>query len=174
MSKSSFGWYRILYIVLAILYIFTGAMLVIYPNLFAGSMITMIGCLCIVYGAILIGSYFMATVFKSGFTLVTGGLLLLLGILIVCNLFEASIALGVVTAIGFICVGVFKMYQSFFIKNLGISSWWSILVLGICNLIVGLILIFHLNDSAALLTVLIGTNLIVNGLSDLMLGFIGF
>ncbi|UNT97241.1 HdeD family acid-resistance protein [Allobaculum mucilyticum] len=174
MSKSDFGWYRILFIILAILYIISGFMLIAYPSLFAGSMIYMIGFLCILYGCILVASYFMAVNFKSGFTLVTGGLLILAGVLISTNIFSASIALGVVTAIGFMLVGTFKIYQSIFVKNLGISSWWTVLVLGICNLIIGLILIFNLNDSGALITVLIGTNLIVNGVSDLMLGFTAF
>lgn len=57
MSKSDFGWYRILFIILAILYIISGFMLIAYPSLFAGSMIYMIGFLCILYGCILVASY---------------------------------------------------------------------------------------------------------------------
>lgn len=174
MNKSSFGWYRVLYIILSILYMFAGMMLITYPGMFAGSMIYMIGFLAILYGCILIASYFMAVNFKLPYTLIAGGVLILLGILICCNLFEASIALGVIAAIGFMVVGAFKIYQAVFVKNIGISSWWSILLLGICNLIIGLILIFNLNDSGTLITVLIGTNLLVNGVSDLMLGIMAF
>ncbi len=174
MTSKSFGWYRILFIVLAVLFIFSGIMLTVYPELFAGSMIYMIGILAVVYGGILVASYFMASNFKSPITLIAGGVLILIGLLISFNLFEASIALGVIAAIGFLVVGAFKIYQSMFVKNLGISSWWMVLILGVCNVVIGLILIFNLNQSAALLTILIGVNLIVNGVSDLMLGFMAF
>lgn len=174
MNSKSFGWYRILYIVLAVLYIFAGIMLVANPQLFAGSMIYMIGLLAIVYGIILVASYFMAVNFKSSFTLITGIILIVVGILIACNIFEASIALGVVAAIGFLALGVFKIYQAFFVKKLGVSTWWTVLLLAACNLIIGIIMICNLNDSGTLITILIGTNLLVNGVSDLMLGFVGF
>lgn len=173
-TKTSFGWYRILYIILAIVYIFAGTMIIANPQIYAGPLIYCIGVLAIVYGGIMIASYFLAVNFKSVFTLIAGGVLVLIGILICCNLFEASIALGVIAAIGFMVVGAFKIYQSIFVKNLGISDWWMILILGICNLVIGCILIFNLNDSGALIAVLIGTNLIVNGVSDLMLGFLAF
>lgn len=173
MTKSSWGWYRILFIILAVLYIFAGIMLIANPAMFAGSMIFMIGWLAIFYGIILVASYFMATNFKTSFTLITGIILIIVGILIVCNLFEASIALGVVAAIGFLCVGAFKIYQAFFMKDMGVSTWWTILILAACNIIIGLIMMFNLQDSGTLITILIGTNLLVNGVSDLMLGFVG-
>lgn len=172
-SKSS-GWYRILFIILAVLYIFAGITLIMNPTLFAGSMIYMIGLLAIFYGVILVVSYFLATNFKNIFTLIVGIVLVILGILISTHLFEASVALGVVAAIAFIAIGAFKMYQAFVVKELGVSSWWTILILALCNLVVGLIMIFNLNDSGTLITVLIGTNLLVNGFSDLMLGFSAF
>ncbi len=174
MSKTDWGWFRVLYVILAILYIFAGIMLITYPQMFAGSMIAMIGWLAIIYGIMLVASYFMATNFKSGFTLVTGIILILVGILIVCNLFEASVALGIVAAIGFLAVGVFKIYQAVFVKEMGISTWWTVLILAICNIAIGLIMMFNLNDSGTLITILIGTNLLVNGFSDMMLAFVGF
>lgn len=174
MSKASWGWYRVLFVILAVLYIFAGFMLIAYPQMFAGSMIYMIGWLGIFYGIILLASYFMATNFKSVITLVFGVVLIVLGILTISNVFEASIAMGVVVAIYFIAVGVFKIYQAVFVKNLGVSSWWTVLILAACNIIIGLIMIFNLRDSGTLITVLIGTNLIVNGVSDLMLGIVGF
>ncbi len=174
MSKTEWGWFRVLYVILAVLYIFAGIMLIANPQMFAGSMIAMIGWLAIIYGIVLVGSYFMATNFKSGYTLVTGIILILVGILIVCNLFEASIALGIVAAIGFLVVGVFKIYQAIFVKNMGISTWWTVLILAVCNIAIGLIMMFNLNDSGTLITILIGTNLLVNGVSDIMLALTGF
>ncbi len=174
MSKSEWGWFRVLFIILSIAYIFAGIMLMMYPQMFAGTMIYMIGFMAIFYGIMLIGSYLMATNFKSSFTLITGIILVIVGILISTNIFEASIALGVVAAIGFMVVGAFKVYQAFFLKDLGVSSWWTVLILAACNLIIGLIMIFNLNDSGTLITLLIGSNLLVNGVSDLMLSFTSF
>lgn len=174
MTKSSWGWYRILFVILAVLYICSGCALIMNPAFFAPSMIMMIGWLAIIYGAILLTSYFMEANFKSSFTLITAIILIIIGILIVCNLFEASVALGVVAAIGFLVVGAFKLYQAFFLKDMGVTTWWSVLLLAACNIIIGLIMMFNLKDSGTLITVLIGTNLLVNGVSDLMLGFIGF
>lgn len=173
-TKSSWGWYRVLFIALSIAYIFVGASLLINPAMYAGIMIYTIGFMAIFYGVWLIGSYFFADSFRSVFTLITGILLLVVGFLISGNVFRASIALGVVAAIGFLAVGIFKIYQAFGMRSLGVSSWWTILFLAACNIIVGLIMMFNLNDSGALITLLIGTNMLVNGVSDLMLGITGF
>ncbi len=174
MSQSSSGWYRILFIVLAVLYIFAGIMLVCNPAVFAPSMINLIGLFGIVYGIILIASYFMEANFKSIYTLISGIIVLLLGLLVVFNPFRSSIVMGAMCAVAFLAIGCFKIYQAFFVKDLGVSTWWSVLLLAACNIIVGLIMMFHLQNSAGLITILIGVNLLVNGVSDLMLGIMGF
>lgn len=174
MNSKSFGWYRVLYIILAVLYIFAGIMLIANPSAFAPMMIYLVGWMAVFYGIIMIASYFMATHFKTIWTLLLGFVLIVLGFLMMSNLFATSVALGVMAGIGFMLAGGYKIYQSFMVKELGVSSWWAILLLGICNLIIGFILICNLGSAATLLTILIGTNLLVNGVSDLMLGFVAF
>lgn len=174
MNSKSFGWYRILFILLAVLYIFCGISLLTMPNVYGGSMIYVIGFMIVFYGAMMVGGYFMSTTFKSIWTLLFGIVLIILGILCMTNIWEAGIAMGVCVGIGFVVAGAFKVYQSFAVKDLGISNWWLILLLGVCNLIIGIIMLCNLGSSIELITMLIGCNLLVNGVSDLMLSFMAF
>lgn len=174
MSKSSWGWYRILYIVLAVLYIFAGATLALHPRILAEAMFNMMGWLGVIYGVVLLVSYFMESNFKSVWTLISAIVLIVLGFIIIFNPFQSMIIMGALFAVGFIGVGVFKIYQAFFVKDLGVSSWWWVLLLAACNIIVGLIMMFNLGQSGALITMWVGINLLVNGASDLALGIMGF
>lgn len=174
MSSKSSGWFRILYIILSVLYIFCGISLLTMPSMYGASMIYVIGLLIVFYGAMMVGAYFMATNFKTIWTLLFGIVLIVLGIMCMCNIWEASLALAIVIGIGFIIAGGYKIYQSFVVKDLGVSNWWLILILGICNLVVGAILLFNLQSSMELITILVGCNLLVNGVSDLMLAFMAF
>jgi uncharacterized membrane protein HdeD (DUF308 family) len=170
MKSSSLGWYKVLYIVLAVLYLFAGIALVANPAYFAPTMIYMIGWIAVFYGILITIGYFMHTQFKSVWTLVFGIALVILGIVIMSNLFSASVALGAFAGVCFIMAGVYRVYQSFLTKDLGIKSWWIILLLGIANLILGIILIMNLNAAAVYLTLMIGVNLICSAVSDFALG----
>ncbi len=174
MTKSEWGWFRVLYAIMAVLFIIAGIMLLMNPAFYAPFMIYMIGFMAIFYGAMLVIAYFMATNFKSVFTLITGILMIIAGIMTVSNVFSSSIALGAVIGIGLMVVGIFKIYQAFFVKKLGVSSWWTVLILAACNIILSIIMLCNLGDAGTLITILIGTNLLVNGVSDLMLSIVGF
>lgn len=174
MSSKSFGWYRVLLIVLSILYIFGGILIMMNPSWYAGPLVYMIGVMMLLYGCMMVAAYFMANSFKSIFTLLLGIALIILGILCCTNLWEASIAMGVLCGIGFTLAGAFKVYQSFMIKDFGVPGWWLVLVLGICNLIVGIIMLCNLGASGELISILIGCSLLTNGVSDLMLAFTTF
>lgn len=174
MSKSSWGWYRVLYIVLAVLYIIAGATLTMNPRILAPAMFNMFGWLAVIYGVVLLVSYFMEANFKSTWTLISAVVLIILGFVVIFNPFRSMVIMGVLMAVGFIGVGIYKIYQAFFVKDLGVSSWWWVLILAACNIIIGLIMMFNLDNSGALITLWIGINLLVNGASDLALGIMGF
>ncbi|MEY8381156.1 HdeD family acid-resistance protein [Ileibacterium valens] len=167
MSKSSFGWAKVLYILLAILYIITGIYFFTSPVLAEYVLGNFIGAMMLVYGVIMIIAYFMSSTFKSIWTLILGILMVVLGIVIFANVFDTMNVLGVIMGIGFICAGAFRIYQGFQVKDMGLSQWWMLLILGILTLIVGCILTFNPSVSGGYFTIWVGSSFLVNGISDL-------
>ncbi len=174
MSKSSLGWARVLYVLLAVLYIITGIYFFTSPVLAEYVLGNFIGAMMLVYGIMMIIAYFTATSFKSIWTLVLGILMVVLGIVIFSNVFDTMNVLGVIVGVGFIAVGAFRTYMSFQLKDAGLSTWWLILVLGILTLIVGCILVFNPSASGGYFTILVGSSFLVNGISDLCTALFAF
>lgn len=171
MSKSSLGWVKVLYVLLAILYIITGLYALFNPVAFELTLGLFIGCMMIAYGVMMVIAYFMAAHFKSVWTLILGILLVVLGFVVASNLFESMNVIGIIAGIAFICSGAFKIYQSFQVKDLGIKSWWLVLILGICTLIVGGIMAFDPAASGAYFAIWVGCSFLVDGIDDLILAF---
>lgn len=174
MSKSTSGWARVLYILLAILYIIAGIYFFTNPVLGEYVLGNFIAAMMLVYGIMMVIAYFTATSFKSIWTLILGILMIVLGIVIFSNVFNSMNVLGVIIGIGFVCAGAFRIYQSFQFKDFGLSTWWLMLILGILTLIVGGILIFNPSTSGGYFAILVGSSFLVNGISDLITGLFAF
>lgn len=170
MSKSTLGWVKALYILLAILYIITGIIFYVNPITSEYILGTFIGSLMLVYGVFIVITYFTSVSFKSVWALILGILMIVLGFLIWTDVFKTMNIVGVMVGIGFMLAGAFRCYQSFQFKDLGLSTWWLMLVLGILTLIVGCILVFNPSVSGGYFTILVGSSFLVNGISDLITG----
>lgn len=168
MTNKSFGWARILFILVAILYIICGIMMLSNPVEGMVSLGLFVGSLLIAYGIMLAISYFMSTYFKTIWTLILGVLMIVLGFIVCGNLIDSVNVMGVLVGIGFLCAGVFRVYQSFQLKDLGVSAWWAMLILGILDAAVGLIMAFHVGMSGYYLGIYVGATFLCNGISDLV------
>lgn len=174
MSKSSFGWARLLFVLVAILYIICGIMMLNNPVEGMAAMGIFTGSLLIAYGAMLVISYFMSTYFKSVWALILGILMIALGFVVCTNLVTSVNVMGVLFGIGFLCAGVFRAYQSFQLKDMGLSTWWLVLILGILDAVVGCIMAFHVGMSGYYLSVYVGATFLVNGISDLITALLAY
>lgn len=173
MTSKTSGWVRVAYILLAVLYIFTGIFFMSYPGLSEISLGYCIAFMTIFYGGVVIASYFLNSTFKTIWSLIIGICMIIVGIVVMMNVPTSMSVIAVIVGIGYILVGVYKTVQSFSLKDLGLSNWWLALILGILTIIVGCILAFN-PDNGAYLAVLVGATLLVNGVSDLFLGFLAF
>lgn len=169
MTKSSSGWFKLLFILMSVVYIIAGFSFIMNPGISSLMLTSFIGWLAIVYGIMMIVSYFMSAHFKSVFALIMGIVVLVVGIVIVSNLFNAANVMGVVVGIAFLVAGCYKTYQSFQLKSFGFSSWWAVLISGICGLIIGCLMVFNPSVSGQLLAIYVGTNFLITGASDLVL-----
>lgn len=174
MSKSSFGWARVLFILVAILYIICGIMMLNNPVEGIAAVGIFVGSLLLAYGAMLVISYFMSTYFKSIWALILGILMIALGFVVCGHLISSVNVMGVLFGIGFLCAGVFRAYQSFQLKDLGMSTWWLVLIMGILDAIVGAIMAFHVGMSGYYLAIYVGATFLVNGISDLITALIAY
>lgn len=174
MSKSSFGWARVLFILVAILYIICGIMMLNNPVEGIAAVGVFVGSLLLAYGAMLVISYFMSTFFKSVWALILGILMIALGFVVCSNLISSVNVMGVLFGVGFLCAGIFRAWQSFRLKDLGLSTWWLVLILGILDAVVGGIMAFHVGMSGYYLSIYIGATFLVNGISDLFTALLAY
>lgn len=171
MTKQSTGWFKVLYIIMAILFVIAGFTFMMYPALESLYLGMFIGCMAIAYGVVMVIAYFMATQFKSIWALIMGIVLIVLGFIMTSHPAKTSQIFGVVLGIGLLISGAYKTYHSFELKNFGWSYWWLSLISGICSLIIGCVICFNIGDAGAYLAIWIGADFVVTGINDLVLAF---
>lgn len=168
--KKTVGWMKGLYILMSVLYILAGIFMFTDPFVGSYTLSLFIGWTMLFYGIMMVMSYFFATYFKSDAALLIGIVLIFLGIVVVMNPAEALKWIGVATGIAFMVVGTYKFIQSFSFKEIGMRTWWLILIDGILMAIVGCMLAFNPAESGYLFTVYVAISFIVNGVTDLLIG----
>lgn len=171
MNTKSSGWFKVLYILMAILYILAGITFMADP--FGGqyTLVMVFASICLVYGIMMIVSYFMSVHYKSVWALVLGFVMIVVGIVCFMNPTNSAQFIGICAGIGFLVAGAYKTFQSFKLKDFGLSTWWAVLISGICSLVIGCLMLFNIHEAGALFAMYIGVDLLVTGISDLVLGF---
>ncbi|MCF0245234.1 MAG: DUF308 domain-containing protein [Ileibacterium sp.] len=172
--NKSLGWVKILYILMAVLYIIAGITFFVNPITSEVVLGTFIGAMMVVYGIMMVVAYFTASNFKSVWALLLGIALIVLGLVVWTNLFDSMNVIGVFVGIAFLFSGAYKTYASFQFKDLGLPGWVWILITGIATLIVGGIMVFNPSVSGGYFTILVGASFLTDGIADLILGLTAF
>lgn len=168
MERTSLGWTRILYIIMAAVNVIAGFYAILNPLVIDALIPYFIGTLMLLYGGVLLVTYFLATTKQSIGSLILGIAMVVLGL--ICfgsELFRFTYLIATIVAISCIVVGVIKAINSFTYKSLGMSYWWSVLVLGILDVIVGIMLFMY----PASIGIYLGAGLVANGISDFIIAF---
>ena len=166
MDKSTKIWLAISGILLVVL----GIVCICYPaqTLFATAW--MIGCFTLISGIAKLVFTFRTQAFmpNSGTRMLSGLLLVILGIVFLCNNLIVTISLPIVFAMWVFIVGIVIAVQSFDSKKFGFTYWWVLLLLGICGAVLGVFGLRNLDASAVTLSTFIGFGIVALGVSYLV------
>lgn len=153
----------------AVLYLIVGLLLLFYPQSIADLICNLVGAVMIVYGAVLIISYFMMdlqdSLFRNDF--VFGIVWILLGILVIKekSVFQAMIPF--IMGIMIISSGFLKLQDGIDAIRMGYPKSWVYLIMAAISIVLGLVILFNLISANALLYQIIGAGLVYCGISDL-------
>lgn len=168
-SKTS-GASKILLICAGILTLIAGIYAVFNPIITDTLIPLFIAIIFIVNGAINCWDFFTSSK-KSGWTLALAIIEVVAGILILGSdlfgWFAITYFVAYATAITLIVIGCVRAVNSFSFKSDGLSSWWAVLVLGIIDVLMGLIIFFN----PLTIGIYVGAGLIAEGVSELLIAF---
>lgn len=161
---------KIGYIVMSVMLMAAGAVLIAAPDTLASAMCRVLGIASAVFGGVKIASYFSKDLFRLAFQhdLAEGILLMILG---VTAAVKPELFLGFIGVIFGVCVladGLLKIQTAIDAKVFGVSKWWLILAAAIAADIAGFFLIINPVDSAAVVAVILGVTLLMEGLLNLI------
>lgn len=157
------------YIITSVLYILLGLVLFIYPEMSLKLVCGMVGALILLYGGIKILSWFRNR--ESGFFRFD----LILGI--VFAVFGGFLLLrpDIIVSILPVTIGIYILFdslvnlrQAFDLKDAGYDKWWSMLVLAVIMIVLGLIMVFNPFKTVSLTIMFMGGIFLFRGISNVV------
>ncbi len=157
------------YIVMSLVFCAAGAACIVNPSLSAAVIGRVLGVSMILFGAVKLVGYCSRDLYRLAFQYDLGfGLLLIaLGALVLLRPAEVRDFLLTALGIAILTDGLYKVQIAVDTKRFGVSVWWLTLVLAVVTGTVGLSLVFRPWDSTRLLTILLGTALVAEGILNL-------
>lgn len=155
-----------LYIALSAALCLMGLLLIIVPDFSAQLVGILCGVLLVAFGIVRLAGYFSKDLYRLAFQydLTSGILLVLLGIIMLCN--PSSLMTVVCVVLGFFILtdGLFKIQIALDAKRFGLSKWFLILALAVLTAILGGILMFRPGQGTRALMVIFGISLLSEGI----------
>lgn len=157
------------YVIMSLVFCAAGIACIANPGLSAAVIGRMLGAAMILFGAVKLVGYFSRDLYRLAFQYDLGfGLLLIaLGALVLLRPAEVRDFLLTALGIAILTDGLYKVQIAVDTKRFGVSVWWLTLVLAVVTGTVGLSLVFRPWDSTRLLTILLGTALVAEGILNL-------
>ena len=163
--------FKNMYSILTICLILVGAVLLIAPGIALDVVCIIFGIYMIIYGAVKIMGYFAKDAYQLAFQfdLALGIVIAIVGIVFVCR--TARVVQLLSTCIGIVMLvdATFKIQTSIDSKRFGISRWWLMLILAVIVAAIGILLILMPGETTRLMVRLIGLNLCMDGILNLVI-----
>ena len=160
---------KIGYIVLSVLLCILGVCLIAYPGFSLSVFGVICGILMVLFGIIKLIGYFSRDLYRLAFQfdLALGLLFLALGVVFLCRpqalMAELCILLGLASLVD----GLFKIQIAVDAKRFGLRTWLLIALEAAVTVVLGLLLLFRPVQSARVLMILLGVNLLAEGILNL-------
>lgn len=160
--------FRWSFIITALVFIILGALLVLRPQLGIDMLSYTVGGALAIYGGFNILSFLFSRERSLSFELVIGVITAAIGIFALVSpttIFDIiQIVLGLV-----ICIdSLLGMKRAFALRDLGLKSWWPMLLLSVVTTILGILFMVNKGLFGNALMVAIGIVLLYQGVSDLV------
>ena len=157
------------YILLSVVIIAIGTAFIVFPDKASETIIRMLGGAAVLFGIIKIVGYLSKDLYRLAFQfdLEFGIIMIAAGAVIAVHpnqtLSLLSVAVGLMTLLD----GLFKLRIALDAKRFGITGWWLITALGVASVLAGGALTARPSESAAVISVMIGADLIAYGVLNL-------
>ena len=157
------------YIVMSLVFCAAGIACIANPGLSAAVIGRVLGAAMILFGAVKLVGYCSRDLYRLAFQYDLGFGLLLIALGALVLLRPAGVLDFLFTAMGIAVLtdGLYKVQIAVDAKRFGIPTWWLTLALAVAAGLIGLALVFRPWDSARLLTILLGTALLAEGILNL-------
>ena len=157
------------YIVMSLVFCAAGIACIANPGLSAAVIGRVLGAAMILFGAVKLVGYCSRDLYRLAFQYDLGFGLLLIALGALVLLRPAGVLDFLFTALGIAVLtdGLYKVQIAVDAKRFGIPTWWLTLALAVAAVLIGLALVFRPWDSARLLTILLGTALLAEGILNL-------
>lgn len=160
---------KISYIVISSLLCAFGIVMMVMPQLSVTVVGTVLGIAMIVFGIVKLAAYFSKDLFRLAFQydLAFGILLIALGVLVLLQPDGAMSFFCIILGICVLTDGLFKIQIALDAKRFGIRKWWLVMVMALITVAMGIVLVLRPGESAAVIMLLAGTGLLVEGLLNI-------
>ena len=130
----------------------------------------MIGCATLVAGISKLVFTFRTQAFlpNSGSRMISSILLIILGILFLCNNLFVAVSLPLVFVLWIIVESIYVLIYSFDFKKVGFSGWWVLLLIAVAGLVFGFLGLRNPDVSAVTLSSFIGCAVALLGVGYLV------
>ena len=157
------------YIVMSLVFCAAGIACIANPGLSAAVIGRVLGAAMILFGAVKLVGYCSRDLYRLAFQYDLGFGLLLIALGALVLLRPAGVLDFLFTALGIAVLtdGLYKVQIAVDAKRFCIPTWWLTLALAVAAGLIGLALVFRPWDSARLLTILLGTALLAEGILNL-------
>ena len=165
---------KIGYIVMSVIFCIIGAFLIWMPEPSVVTFGRILGAAMIVFGAVKLIGYFSKDLYRLAFQfdLQFGILMIVLGIVVLAKPESLINLMMIALGVAVIADALFRIRIAIDAKKFGIEAWWVIIILAVLTCIVGIIVALRPWESAQVLTALLGTALIAQGILNLVVALI--
>ena len=158
------------YVIASAVYILMGLVLVIYPEMSIKLVCNIIGIVILLYGAIKILSYFRN---KDGgltfrFDLIIGIIFAVIGGFLLLRPDVIVSVLPIIIGVYILFDSLMNLRQAADLKNAGYDKWWSMLLLAVIMIILGVVMILNPFGTVALMVMFIGGIFLFRGASNIV------
>jgi len=158
---------KFLWIISSILLMVCGIVCLIVPETGYTALTYIVGAVILIIGGFELYGYFKYGVgfLGGGWMLVYSIITIIFGMFLLMNQAIVASVLPFICGIWIISMGVSRIVASFDIRFMGIASWWSELLTGILDIIIGIIFTIEPIQASVTIGVVMGIMLLVSGAS---------
>lgn len=154
-------------IVSAVLCIVFGVVLILWPDEIVNLACQTVGIILAVLGGVQIASYFVNKKSRNNLYMGLGLVLFLIGLWITMRPGSIQSLIFIIIGTAIFVHGIHDIKLAFECKRSGYTSWWTLLLLGLLSIVLGIVCIINCFGVISVAVTLVGIMLIYDGVSDL-------